>query len=150
MRLGRGVSQQSLHRQRLLLSGPCGSCLSCAVSGTGNCDPVGLVKDPAGVCVDQGTASCGTNGFCDGNGHCANYAAGLSCAPAGCKTTTLNGASSCDGAGHCTPASTTDCTPYACVSAACNTSCTLSTDCAGGYSCAPNPDGGAGTCIPSM
>jgi hypothetical protein len=132
-------------------SGPCGSCRSCAVSGTGTCAPVGAVKDPAGVCVDQGTASCGTNGLCDGNGLCANYPVGLPCAPAGCQTTTLNAAAAaCDGAGHCTPASTTDCTPYACVSAACNTSCALSTDCASGYACSPNPDGGPGTCVPSM
>ena len=33
----------------------------------------------------------------------------------------------------------TDCTPYACVSAACNTGCTLSTDCATGYACVAEP-----------
>jgi hypothetical protein len=45
---------------------------------------------------------------------------------------------------------TTSCVPYACVSAACNGGCTVSTDCASGYSCTPNPDGGPGTCSAPM
>jgi hypothetical protein len=133
-------------------SGPCGSCLSCAVSGkTGTCQPVGAVADPAHVCTDQGAASCGTNGLCDGAGHCASYAVGTSCASAVCQASApkLNAAATCDAAHHCTPASVTDCTPFACVSAACNTGCTVSTDCATGYACVQNPDGGPGTCLPA-
>ncbi len=36
------------------------------------------------VCTDQTAASCGTNGLCDGAGHCASYPVGTSCAAAGC------------------------------------------------------------------
>ena len=134
-------------------SGPCGSCQACNVTGkAGSCAAAAAGPDPAGLCADQGAASCGTSGLCDGAGHCADYAAGTSCAPAGCKAgaATLAGASTCDGAGHCAPTSMTDCTPFACAAAACNTGCTQPADCAGGYTCSPNPDGGAGTCTLSM
>jgi hypothetical protein len=50
--------------------------------------------------------------------------------------------------GHCVPASTTDCTPFACAGAACNTSCLQGTDCAAGHACQLVPDGGPGTCAP--
>jgi hypothetical protein len=132
-------------------SGPCGSCQSCAVSGTGSCAPVGTIADPAGVCLTQGAASCGMTGLCDGAGHCAEYPPGTACAAAGCQgsTSLLNAASACDGAGHCAPASTTDCSPFACAGATCNTGCAQPSDCASGYACAPSPDGGPGTCVPS-
>ena len=131
-------------------SGPCGSCLSCAVSGkAGTCQPVGTVADPAHVCTDQGAMSCGTTGLCDGAGHCASYPVGTACAAATCQASSLNAAATCNAAHHCTPASVTDCTPFACASAACNTGCTLSTDCATGFACVQNPDGGPGTCVPA-
>ena len=36
------------------------------------------------ACPDMGSASCGTNGTCDGAGECANYPSGTTCAAAGC------------------------------------------------------------------
>ena len=134
-------------------SGPCGSCKSCAVvvaGSAGNCANVGTIPDPAGQCADQGAASCGTNGLCDGAGHCASYPANTSCAAAACQagTAMLNGASTCDGAGHCTPTSMTNCTPFACAAAACDTGCAQAADCAAGFTCSPNPDGGPGACVP--
>jgi hypothetical protein len=133
-------------------SGPCGSCLSCAVTGKeGSCQPVAaMATDPAHVCTDQTAQSCGTTGLCDGAGHCAKYPVDTPCAPATCSAAILNAAATCDSAGHCTPASMTNCSPFACVSAACNTGCTVSTDCATGYTCAATPDGGPGTCVPAM
>jgi hypothetical protein len=133
-------------------SGPCGSCRSCAVSGNvGTCTAVGTIMDPAHVCTDQGATSCGTTGLCDGAGHCADYASGTACAPAGCQASAsiLNAASTCDGAGNCTPVSTTSCTPYACAAGACNAGCAQPSDCASGYACLPSPDGGPGACVPS-
>jgi hypothetical protein len=133
-------------------SGPCGKCKSCALGSgatAGTCLPVGQVKDPAGICVDQGSTTCGTNGFCDGTGNCARYPMGTSCASAACSGATRLGASACDGVGNCTPMSMTNCAPYACVAAACNSSCAQAGDCATGYTCSI-PDGGPGACVPSM
>jgi hypothetical protein len=130
-------------------SGPCGSCKSCAVVAGGNCTPTAAGPDPAGVCADQGSGSCGTTGLCDGSGNCAHYPVGSGCAAAGCTGQTLLGASTCNALGNCTPLSMTDCTPYACGGGACNTGCAQSSDCATGYICTSNPDGGPGACTPS-
>ena len=54
-----------------------GACQSCALTGTlGTCTnvPTGA-PDPAGLCDDQGAASCGTNGKCQA-GACQKYATG--------------------------------------------------------------------------
>ena len=77
------------------------------------------------MCPDMGSASCGTNGTCDGAGHCATYPAGTTCAPATCTTgtATLVATSKCNSAGNCVPGATTDCTPQACVNAACTSGC---------------------------
>jgi hypothetical protein len=92
----------------------------------------------------MGSASCGTNGTCDGAGHCANYPSGTTCAAAACMTgtATLVGVSKCDGAGKCVPSSTTSCAPQACVNAACTSGCTSAADCAPGYTCGGAGDGG--------
>jgi hypothetical protein len=102
--------------------------------------------DPAGICTDQGSMTCGTNGLCDATGNCARYPTGTSCGTAGCSGSTLLGPSACDGLGTCTPMSMTDCTPYACAAGACESGCTQGSDCATGYTCSPNPDGGPGAC----
>jgi hypothetical protein len=108
-----------------------------------------MVADPAHVCIDQTAATCGTNGLCDGAGHCASYPVGTACGAASCQGsgTLLNPAPTCNAAHHCTTASATNCSPYVCAGAACKTGCTVSTDCATGYTCAPNPDGGSGACV---
>jgi hypothetical protein len=133
-------------------SGPCGSCHSCAVgAGAGNCAAVAPGPDPANVCKDQGSLSCGTTGLCDNGGKCALYPSSTMCAAGGCQSGTaiLNGAASCDGAGHCPAPSMTDCTPFACAAGACNTSCAQPSDCANGYTCGASADGGPVTCVPS-
>ncbi len=89
-------------------------------------------QDPQAACADQGAASCGTDGACDGSGKCEQYAAGTSCAPATCAGTTFTAARSCDGAGSCQTVTTVACVPYACNAAgnACNVSCAGNGDCA--------------------
>jgi hypothetical protein len=97
------------------------------------------------MCPDMGSASCGTNGTCDGAGHCATYPAGTTCGPAACTagTATLVATSKCDNTGKCVPGATTDCTPQACVNAACTSGCAVPADCAPGYTCAAPADAGA-------
>ena len=56
---------------RARIVGSLGTCRAIAADG----------QDPTGKCTDQGAASCGTTGFCDGNGGCQLYAAGVQCAP---------------------------------------------------------------------
>jgi len=58
------------------------SCYSCRVPGLeGTCNPVlagGL--DPMNMCPNQGAASCGTNGRCNGGGSCQFYDTNTQCA----------------------------------------------------------------------
>jgi hypothetical protein len=86
-------------------------------------------QDPLNQCTDQGAPSCGTNGFCNGNGACALYANGTQCAGQSCSVSTLSSARTCDGAGTCKAATTSPCTPYVCGTNACKTSCASNADC---------------------
>jgi hypothetical protein len=83
---------------------PClGPCVSCAMPGKlGTCSalPAGVFS-PFGACVDQGAASCGMNGRCDGSGGCAHYPAGTICAGAVCPTTLMPIAGACTAQGTC-------------------------------------------------
>jgi hypothetical protein len=74
-----------------------GSCVSCALPGrSGTCWPIDAgAPDPRGICQDQGTATCGMNGKCDGNGGCARYPPGTPCAGAVCPTTLMPIAGAC-------------------------------------------------------
>ena len=67
------------------------ACRARCPAAPGTCKPVpaGAV-DPAGQCRDQGAASCGTDGFCDGAGACQLYAAGTQCAPPACPAGTTH------------------------------------------------------------
>jgi hypothetical protein len=82
-----------------------GPCFSCNLaSTTGTCWPIEAGRpDPGASCVDQGPASCGTTGLCDGAGGCRRYDATTickrTCAADGSAMTT----SFCDGAGACGP-----------------------------------------------
>jgi hypothetical protein len=108
--------ESSLCVAGMCCASPCsGTCVSCALPGKeGTCSP-----KPSGTpadCADQGAASCGFDGRCDGNGACQRYEAGMTCKAAAC---TANGAgfmpaSACDGQGTCAAANAVDCAPYVC------------------------------------
>jgi MYXO-CTERM domain-containing protein len=60
------------------------TCTACtaALKGTGmdgTCGPVAKGQNPGNVCVDQGPATCGTDGYCDGAGACGRYPDGTVC-----------------------------------------------------------------------
>src|SRR5262249_2532280 len=79
-----------------------GVCQSCAVDGSvGTCTNVPVGVDPRNDCPDDGAASCGRDGFCDGTGACALYAAGTICRAQSCAASTVSHAARCDGAGTC-------------------------------------------------
>jgi hypothetical protein len=132
---------------------PCrGSCLSCALPGrAGVCSPVAFgAVDPSGACVDQGAATCGTNGRCDGSGGCAHYQGGTACGASKCignYYTVPPGV--CDGAGTCVPGWALGCGPYLCnpATGGCSNSCVTNAQCATGQ-CFANKcgvfDGGTG------
>jgi hypothetical protein len=111
-----------------------GTCMSCAVVGSlGTCTAVPAGKgDPGGRCADMGSASCGTNGLCDGAGACQRYAAGVECVGPSCPATgtTATLARTCDGAGVCKPATTQSCAPYGCNGTTCIAACGSDGDCA--------------------
>jgi hypothetical protein len=113
---------------------PClGPCVGCGVLGhEGTCisvPPGG--SDPHQMCPDEGAASCGKNGRCDGAGACQLYPAGTPCALGGCSDdgTSFTAPGVCAGDGSaCPTASPTSCAPYTCVmggsnGAGCDQSC---------------------------
>ena len=113
-----------------------GTCRSCAVAGSaGACSDVPAGQDPMSQCADQGAPSCGTDGSCNGAGGCRIYASGTSCAAATCTGSTLTAARSCTGTGTCQAATTSSCSPYACGTGACKTSCTVDGDCVASFFC---------------
>ena len=126
-----------------------GSCFSCALTGTmGLCTavPTGL-PDPAGMCGDQGPASCGTDGKCQA-GACQKYPQGTACAGASCPATgsTFTAGGTCDGAGTCMVPGATSCFPFGCGLNACKSTCASDADCASpatcsGGSCGLKPNG---------
>lgn len=117
-------------------------CSSCHIAGSvGTCVAVPAGQDPLDQCADQGSASCGTNGACNGSGACQKYAAGTACAAASCSGSLLTGASFCDGNGTCATPAATSCAPYLCGAAACASTCETSADCA-----SPGVCSAAGSC----
>src|SRR5579863_3427777 len=55
-----------------------GVCVSCAATNSvGICLPAAENTDPRKDCTDEGAASCGKNGTCDGTGACQLYVAGV-------------------------------------------------------------------------
>jgi hypothetical protein len=117
-----------------------GACEACSSSKKGAgpdgvCGAIQANTDPDNECDDEGAASCGQNGSCNGAGACALYGAGTNCAAASCAGTTLTPARTCDGQGTCQSASTTSCAPYTCGVDACRTTCAVDVDCAAGSYC---------------
>ena len=129
----------------------CQSCLAAnKVSGAdGTCGNIKAGMDPKNQCVDQGQATCATDGQCDGAGACRYYATGSVCVPASCANmTTLNKADTCTAAHTCMDNGTQGCGNYICTNSACKTTCSGNADCANNtfYCAAPNcmpkkPDG---------
>src|SRR5262249_19830073 len=77
----------------------------------GLCAAVGAGLDPDSECADQGAASCGTDGACNGSGGCRVYASGTVCLAAKCVSGTQTTASTCNGTGTCNSGVSTACTP---------------------------------------
>jgi len=92
-------------------------------------------SDPDDDCADQGAASCGNDGKCDGKGACRKYGPTAVCAAATCTGSTQTNAKTCDGSGNCASNGTTDCSPYLCGGAQCGTSCSGSSGCVSGSFC---------------
>jgi len=114
-----------------------GLCRSCGINGSaGVCTNVPAGQDPLGQCADNGTTSCGTDGFCDGNGACQSYSSTTSCGMDSCAGGTETPAARCDGVGDCVSGTPTGCAPYVCGAGGdCKTSCATDADCASGASC---------------
>jgi len=122
-----------------------GTCKSCTVTGSvGTCAnvPAGQTPTPSTQCTDGGSASCGNDGTCDGNGACRNYVSSTVCAAASCAGSTYTPPRTCNGTGTCGAASSSSCGAYNCdtTNNICKTTCTADTDCV-----SPNVCNG-GTC----
>jgi hypothetical protein len=116
-------------------NGPCqGACVSCALPGKfGVCSPVDPgTPDPRRVCQDQGAATCGMNGQCDGAGGCQKYPAGTVCVQSVCGGGQKTNVSACDGNGSCVETMRSVCWPYTCRDdgAGCRTACDSQAACA--------------------
>jgi len=127
-----------------------GQCEACDIAGAeGTCSPVtGAVHGSRTPCSDGGGDVCKALA-CDGSkdrGKCAVYAGGLDkeCSPATCKAGVATEAATCDGAGACKTPTTKSCSPYACDTTKCKTTCTATADCAASFDC----DKSLGQCVP--
>jgi len=130
------------------------ACYWCLGSKTGGedgvCAPATAGTDPGDDCQDKGALSCGTDGYCDGDGGCRFYPAKTVCGNSSCKTSTIQaGPDQCDGMGACASVQDSSCLPYICSPDACKTSCASEIDCATNNYCddqsktclAKKPDG---------
>jgi len=125
-----------------------GPCVSCSQTGReGTCWPVEAGNDdPHKVCKDQGPASCGQTGECDGVGGCSLYVAETVCVAPSCSGDILNTSGTCDGIGACRPPGVRACAPFRCSDGACLPRCNSDADCVAGEfcqngSCGPKSDG---------
>lgn len=117
-----------------------GVCRSCGLpSSLGTCrDVPAAAADPHGLCADQGPASCGTDGTCDGAGGCGRYRPGTVCAPETCASDVYTPPSLCDASGACVAPSALPCAPFACNGSQCFSACTADSNCASGNVCSGN------------
>jgi len=126
-----------------------GICRFCALPGSnGVCknvdnnlvDPRAIAgeRNPQRACIDEGAASCGRNGMCNGNGGCQLYASGTVCAPESCDSDSnlYEAASTCNGRGSCKPpVQKVGCFPFLCNGPRCGSACDGNEDCAPPNSC---------------
>lgn len=117
-----------------------GACQQCN-NLEGRCTAVPAnAKGPTRTCADQGQASCGSSGVCDGAGSCANYGVGTTCAAASCTADGLSviPAATCTGPGTCSQPAPVSCKSWRCRDGKCLDKCTSDTDCSLGNSCDAN------------
>jgi hypothetical protein len=129
-----------------------GACQSCDLgTSIGTCVnvPAHLI-DPSGFCADQGAASCGADGKCDGNGGCEKYPQGTACLGQSCQSgsQTFTAASSCDGLGNCLTPTPISCAPFQCGATACKNACASDADCVAPATC--NSSGSCGVSTQEM
>jgi hypothetical protein len=135
-----------------------GRCSYCALpSALGRCVPIAAdvpdpraaagVSDPNRVCTDQGAASCGTNGRCDGQGGCQRYPNGTTCREQTCNPATNEWTADgvCLG-GACAVPEARPCSPFTCSGNRCGSACGSNSECAApnvcaGGSCGQQPIG---------
>jgi hypothetical protein len=108
-------------------------CQACAAAlkaagPDGTCGAVHAGLDPHGTCSDEGAATCGFDGTCDGTGSCRRYMYGSACGVTTCVGNTQSGFA-CNGLGTCVAAVTYDCGYFRCVGTACRMSCADGSDC---------------------
>ena len=117
--------------------GPCASvCMACNLpTSLGQCSMVPVGQDPRDSCPQDVASTCGRDGTCDGAGACRRWANGTGCAAAVCNVGSASAARACDGAGNCSAAVTTTCSPFICKGSACGTTCSSSSDCESGAFC---------------
>ncbi len=130
--------------------GACNSaCKACSAAAKGQgldgvCDNAKNGGDPHADCADQGAASCGFDGTCNGAGACRYYTQGTSCGASQCAGTFAKG-QICNGLGACGPDPVgVDCSPYVCAAGSCKASCAGDQDCVAGRFCK------AGSCIQKL
>ncbi len=112
-------------------------CHSCALDGSrGVCALADVGTDPREDCPDDGIASCGRDGVCDGSGACRHYPLGAVCQQQSCGGSTRTNAFRCAD-GSCQPTSGQPCDPYQCNPTGddCLTTCQTNADCVGGSFC---------------
>jgi hypothetical protein len=136
--------QSDICAQGVCCGDPCTDvCKSCAVEGSlGTCTNVPAGKpDLQSRCQDQGVATCGTNGMCNGGGACQKYLDGLNCSSQ-CNAAAATFTTFACGAGTCNPGAPQSCSPYSCDGSGCKKSCSVPADCAPGFVC-----GAGGLCV---
>ena len=135
-------------------SGNCVDGVCCDKACSGECEACD-VAGSIGACVAVSGAPHGARAACTGTGACqakcdgsTRTACGVppgpstTCATPTCSTGVATPAAYCDGAGNCTPPTTTACAPYVCDTMSCKTVCTTAADCLTGYTCSSN------ACVP--
>jgi hypothetical protein len=115
-----------------------GICVTCGMAGSeGRCILAAAGSDPHNSCPDEGVASCGKNGACDGTGSCQTYPVGTICADARCQVQQIVLASRCTAPGVCMPGTLQPCYPFLCddTGTKCRTSCVDNSVCSNGITC---------------
>ena len=115
-------------------------CSTCSAGVPGTCSSVAAGNNSVAgktTCATTLASTCGTDGKCDGAGSCQDYTAATTCAAAACVGSTLTASSHCSGAGACNPGAASSCGLYACNAGgtACNTTCSVTSDCSMGNYC---------------